>query len=116
MRLLADRCVDRRVAGALRSDGHDVLALAETSLNPPDREILASAVIELRVVLTEDVDFGTHVFRDRLGSAGVIRIAQTAWREQAASVRMILRRHADELEQGAFVTDRRDRVRVTWPT
>ncbi len=113
MRLLVDRCVGRRVVEALQSDGHDIFVLATEGLNPPDHEILALAVEFGRVVITEDLDFGTHVFRDRLPSAGVIRVEQDSPAAQLAAVRSILDQHAERLAAGDFVTFRRGRIRVT---
>jgi predicted nuclease of predicted toxin-antitoxin system len=113
MRLLADRCIARSTISGLRDDGHDVLALAETELNPPDEEILSLATTESRVLITEDADFGTHIFREGAASPGVIRIEQRSPIEQLQTTRRILLLHDGALSRGAIVTARRRRIRVT---
>ncbi len=110
MRLLADLCIARDTILGLRLDGHDVLSLAE--FNPTDQEILALAKDQSRIVLTEDADFGTHIFHDGLDSPGVVRVEQIRPAEQLAIVRAILSLHEAPLVQGALVTARRNRIRV----
>jgi predicted nuclease of predicted toxin-antitoxin system len=112
MRLLADLCIARDTILGLRFDGHDVLSLAEAKLNPTDEQILALAKDQSRIVLTEDADFGTHIFHDGLESPGVVRVEQLRPAEQLATVRAILSLHEAPLLQGALVTARRNRIRV----
>lgn len=96
----------------LRSDGHDVLSLAEAKLNPTDQDILAMAAAEGRVVLTEDADFGTHIFKGA-ASSGLIRVEQVSPPEQLDIVRRVIALHESSLALGALVTVRRTRMRVT---
>lgn len=59
MRLLVDQNLARRVAAALRDAGHDAVHVAERGLSAADdREVLAVAVEEQRVIVSEDTDFG----------------------------------------------------------
>ena len=113
MRLLADLCIARLTIEGLRSDGHDVLSLAEAKLNPPDQEILATGVAEARVVLTEDADFGTHIFQRGAAFSGLIRVEQVTPQEQLDIVRRAIALHEASLIRGAIVTVRRTRMRVT---
>ena len=46
----------------LRSEGHDVAYIPETSAGIRDDEVLARANAEDRVLLTEDKDFGDLAF------------------------------------------------------
>lgn len=96
----------------LRSDGHDVLSLAEEKLNPTDQDILAMAAADARIVLTEDADFGTHIFKGA-DSAGLIRVEQVSPPEQLDIVRRVIALHEASLARGALVTVRRTRMRVT---
>lgn len=58
MRILADACVDVRVAEWLRATGHDVRHLREEGLHHlPDGEVFDQAIAEDRVLLTFDLDF-----------------------------------------------------------
>jgi predicted nuclease of predicted toxin-antitoxin system len=113
MRLLADLCIARDTILGLRDDGHDVLSLAEAKLNPTDEDVLALAKAQSRIVLTEDADFGTHIFRGGLESSGVVRVEQLRPAEQLATVRGILLQHEAPLLRGALVTARRNKIRVT---
>ena len=113
MRLLADLCIARNTIAGLRSDGHDVRSLAEEKLNPSDLEILALGVSDARVVLSEDADFGTHIFREGAASAGVLRVEQVTPVDQVDLVRRALGLHETALTRGAVVTVRRNRIRVT---
>jgi len=112
MRLLADLCIARDTILGLRDDGHDVLSLAESRLNPADEDVLALAKDQSRILLTEDADFGTHIFHDGLDSPGVVRVEQLRPAEQLATIRTILSLHEPALAQGALVTARRNRIRV----
>jgi predicted nuclease of predicted toxin-antitoxin system len=113
MRLLADLCIARSTILALRAEGHDVSSLAEQKLNPSDRDVLALALSEGRVVLTEDADFGTLVFREGLASAGVLRVEQLTPADQLDLASRALALHETALMRGAVVTARRARIRVT---
>ncbi len=58
MRLLADENTPYPAIAALRSDGHDVISIAERSPGASDIDIFAWAIREDRIVLTFDKDFG----------------------------------------------------------
>jgi predicted nuclease of predicted toxin-antitoxin system len=62
MRFLADESCDFAVVCALRGEGNDVMTVAESALGIEDDEVIALAVREGRIVLTEDKDFGGLVY------------------------------------------------------
>lgn len=66
MRWLVDECVHAHIVRELRSDGHDVLAVAEAFPSLNDGPILAATAAENRILLTQDLDFGELVFRRHL--------------------------------------------------
>ena len=72
MRFLADESCDASVVRALRSAGHDVNAIVETSRGATDRVVLDLALAEERVLVTRDKDFGELVFAAGARSSGVI--------------------------------------------
>jgi predicted nuclease of predicted toxin-antitoxin system len=72
MRCIVDECFGPAVIRWLRSQGHDVIAIFEIARGARDRDILALAVREDRVLLTADKDFGDLVFRDGHAHSGVI--------------------------------------------
>jgi predicted nuclease of predicted toxin-antitoxin system len=72
VRFLADESCDFAAVRALRAAGHDVTTVAEQLRGATDDRVLAQAVAEGRVVLTEDTDFGELVFSRGSRSIGVI--------------------------------------------
>ena len=72
-RFLTDENVDEEVLLFLRSLGFDVFDIKEAGFfRMKDYDILAKAFTENRVVVTQDSDFGTLVFRDQLDFFGII--------------------------------------------
>ena len=73
---------------ALRSAGHEVLAVAEISPRIGDEEVLKLARDDARVLLTEDTDFGELVYAEGLPNYGEIlfRFPARARSEAAAAV------------------------------
>ncbi len=72
MRFVADESCDFAVVRALRSAGHDIVAIAEISPRVGDDEVLMLARDGGRILLTEDKDFGELIYARALKSAGVI--------------------------------------------
>ncbi|MBM3748142.1 MAG: hypothetical protein FJW34_20340, partial [Acidobacteria bacterium] len=104
MRFLADESCDFVVVRALRSAGHDVVAVSEFQQRSVDREVMELAVTEGRILLTEDKDFGALVFAAPAASPGVIliRFPASARRTLPAAVRTLVAEHGNQLEK-AFV-------------
>ena len=74
MRFVADESCDFAVVRALREAGHDLVAVAELDSGAEDAAVIAHAVGERRVLLTEDKDFGQLVFASGVPSSGVVFI------------------------------------------
>jgi len=73
VRILANENLSGETVEALRAHGHDVAWVPEEAPSASDREILARAQAEDRVVVTFDKDFGELAVRAGLAaSAGVI--------------------------------------------
>ena len=62
MRFRADECCNFAAVRALRTEGHDVLAVSEFQFRSIDKEVMELALAENRILLTEDKDFGWLVF------------------------------------------------------
>lgn len=58
MRFLADENFPGSAVGALRASGHDVIWIRASAPGSNDREVLAQASHEQRILLTFDKDFG----------------------------------------------------------
>ena len=74
MRFLADESCDFAVVHALRSRGHDVLAVAEVEQGADDERVIELARSDLRVLITEDKDFGQLTYATTQTRSGVIFI------------------------------------------
>lgn len=86
MRFLVDENRDFAVVQALRSHGHDVRALAEETARTDDRDVIALAARENRVLLTEDKDFGWLAYVSGAEHHGVLLLRYPA-RARAAMIR-----------------------------
>jgi predicted nuclease of predicted toxin-antitoxin system len=114
MQFLADESCDFAVVRALRDGGHDVLAVAEVARGAKDPEIVRLAREHGRVLLTEDKDFGWHVYVSGEGGVGVVlvRFPASARRVVGAVVLEAVRSLADRLSQ-SFIVVEPGRVRVS---
>jgi len=114
MRFLADENCDFAVVRALRSAGHDVLAVGESQQRSVDRQLMEMAYAESRILLTEDKDFGWLVFAGRLDNPGVvlIRFPAAARGKLAASVMRLVAEFGSKLT-GSFVVLRPGSVRIS---
>jgi predicted nuclease of predicted toxin-antitoxin system len=74
MRFLADEGCDSAIITALRTAGHDVIAVAQVAPSLADAEILAWGVREQCIILHHDMDFGDLIVRDGLESYGVVLV------------------------------------------
>jgi predicted nuclease of predicted toxin-antitoxin system len=73
MRFLADMGVDVRVVHWFGSQGHDATHLRDEGLQRlPNGEIFEKAIVESRVILTFDLDFGEILALAKGRKAGVI--------------------------------------------
>ena len=118
MRLLLDQNVERRLATALRAQGHDVtVGVVDYPGTLPDPDVLALARRDARILITNDSDFGDLVFRQGRPHAGVIyfRMPVATAELKLARLALLFRDYRDQLDQFIVVGERRIRVRRTRP-
>lgn len=73
MKFLVDQSAGARVLTTLRALGHDAVIVSQIMpANAEDADILARAVAEERIIVTNDKDFGEMVFRSRKQHKGVL--------------------------------------------
>jgi predicted nuclease of predicted toxin-antitoxin system len=114
MRILADENFPGAAVAALRQRGHDVLWVRTEAPGISDREVLARAQAEDRIVITFDKDFGELAFLFGLpATSGVI-----LFRLRARSPASVTRQAAAALDSqtgwaGHFSVIEEDRVRMT---
>ncbi len=113
MKFLLDVCASSRLLRALLTDlGHDVLSALDRDPRATDETLLALAIQEHRVLVTEDKDFGELVFVRRLPHPCIIRFVDMRIDEKVAAMRELLEHHADAMRAGAMVVVTRRRIRV----
>src|SRR5438046_7748204 len=103
LRFLADESCDFAAVRALRAEGFDVLSVAEASPGADDDRVIDLALLQHRILLTEDKDFGQLVFAAR-STSGVVLIRLSAHARSMVGTRVVevVRNHAEHLT-GAFV-------------
>lgn len=112
MRLLADECCDAALVTALRKEGHDTIYVAESAAGSTDRDVLALALRQRRILLTEDKDFGDLVVRMGMPAHGLIllRLKTPSANEKAAKLLSGPRKVGAE-SAGHYTIVQQDRVR-----
>jgi len=113
VKFLVDRCAGRRLAEFLAAEGHDVLEARTLGPDPGDAELLRTAASQDRILVTMDKDFGALLFRDRAAHAGILRLPDLPVKERITLVHSVLGSHGKDLEGGAAVTVRGNRIRVS---
>jgi uncharacterized protein with PIN domain len=79
VRLLVDECLSRSIVEVLRARGHDVRFIRDDAKGETDVGVLAIAVAEDRILITEDRDFGLLTIRNGESSRGVIVVAASSF-------------------------------------
>ena len=80
MRILVDECLSRTLVDTLRERGHDVMFVRDDVRGLSDRMVLALAMGDNRILISEDRDFGVLTFRNRQPSLGVIIVTVSSFR------------------------------------
>jgi predicted nuclease of predicted toxin-antitoxin system len=110
---LIDRCAGRRLADWLRDQGHDVVESRERGPDPGDRILLERAASELRILVTMDKDFGQIIFVENAPHCGLVRLPDVPATKRIELVQTLLRDHTRELAEGAILTVRGERIRIS---
>lgn len=114
MRILANENFPGPVIRELRCRGHDVTSVKETMRGAEDREVLARAQEEKRLVITFDKDFGELAYRFGLPAAsGVVLFRLSGSSPDVDNARALAALESGIEWTGSFavVTDERIRVR-----
>jgi predicted nuclease of predicted toxin-antitoxin system len=115
MKLLLDTCVWGGARRELEAAGHDVTWAGEWTEDPGDEQILGLALIEGRVLVTLDKDFGELAIVHGKPHAGILRLVKVAARQQGQACLQVLRAHGEELQAGAIITLEPGRLRIRPP-
>ncbi len=116
MKFLIDNALSSDVAGLLTAAGHDALHVRSLALHTATDEVIFQTAIEQeRVLVSADTDFGTMLTMRQQTRPSVILLRHGVPRrpdEQAALLLANLPSVLADLEAGAIVVFRRDRIRV----
>ncbi len=114
MRFLADENCDFSLVHALRTMGHDVVAVCDERPGATDDAIIELTLAESRILLTEDKDFGQLVFASVAKSSGVIfiRFPAKARRAMVRTVVEFIDTHRTMIE-GCFIVVQPGRIRIS---
>ncbi len=115
MKLVVDMNLSPDWTVTLMRAGHDVLHWSAVgAADAPDDEILRWVRAEERVVLTNDLDFGTLLATSGAASPSVVqlRTGSTLSSRIGPLVARVLRETEADLSSGALVTIEADRVRL----
>ena len=107
MKILLDENVCLRLAGALREDGHEVLAIAESAgKGLPDGEVWSLACEDSSLLITRDYHFTNAVRFNPAFCLGIVflRHGNLKASEEVALVRSFLLSHPLAEYQGRLVT------------
>jgi len=105
MNILADECIDQQIVARLRSEGYNVLYVAEFDPGIPDDVVLKQANECDAMLLTADKDFGELVFRLKHIHGGVmlLRLAGFSPEQKADIVAEVFQHHAQGLQHNFSV-------------
>jgi predicted nuclease of predicted toxin-antitoxin system len=112
--LLANENFPAEAVAALRANGHDVVWIRSDAPGSSDREVLAWAQRENRLLITFDKDFGELAFRFKLpSSSGIVlfRISTPSPAYVAHMTVAVLASRTDWVGHFAVVED--GRIRMT---
>ncbi len=113
MRLICNENISGTVIKTLRDRGHDVLGVKESLRGATDEVILARAQAELRLVVTQDKDFGELAFRHDLpAECGVLLFRLTGNDPDIDNQRMIEVIESRTDWSGQFAVAMDDRLRM----
>lgn len=100
-----DENVGSSVADWLKKQRHNVSSVYEVCRGESDTFVLDKALVEERILLTNDKDFGEMVFRHKRPHSGVIllRLANEQPLKTIAAMRGLLERYSDQLAENYIV-------------
>ena len=113
MRFLLDACASSHsLIAYLQREGHDVLSAAGLAPSLSDDSLLALALKEGRILVTQDKDFGELSFVHELPHGPIVRLVEMTVDQQVAAVAELLRDHGGDLAGPTLVVLSANRVRI----
>lgn len=105
MRFLVDECTGPAVARWLRDRGFEVFSVYDEARGSSDEAVLRKAFSESWILVTNDKDFGSKVFRERRPHRGVVflRLDDERSAVKIETLRRLLADYGDRLEDSFVV-------------
>jgi len=92
MKFLVDRCAGRSLADWLGSEGHESVYAVSLGPDPGDRALLQRAVLENRILITIDTDFGKLVYKGGEVHCGMVRLPDVRRERRIELMKIVLQR------------------------
>ena len=96
----------------LIEEGHDVLSVLDVNQRATDQEIMALAIEEGRILITEDKDFGELVFVRGLPHPCIVRFVDMPVAEKVEAMRELIESRPNAIREGSLIVVTRNRVRI----
>ncbi len=113
MKFLIDESSGRKLFSFLLSREYDVRFVSDTMPGALDRDVLAFAEKEGRILITNDKDFGELIFRLKMLSHGVIllRLKDERTRNKIYYLNYLITNYSDRLENH-FTIIKEGKIRI----
>ena len=113
LKFIIDESVDFPVVLFLRNKGYDVTSIVEDYPTLEDIKILKIAFEENRILLTNDKDFGSLIFKYKLMSTGIIlfRLADQSSDTKERYLEILINDYEDKL-LGNFIVVTKNKIRI----
>ncbi len=117
MKFLVDECVGPTVAHWLKKNDYDAMSIYDDSIGIDDYSVLKKALLESRVLITCDKDFGEMIFKNKMQHCGIVflRLIDERPSKKISVLDSLLKNYANELF-GNFVVVTESIVRIIKPS
>lgn len=112
MKFLADVNIEKAIITELTSIGYDVKAVSEINPTMKDPEIIETACLERRILLTNDKDFGELVYNQNKNLYQVIffRVKGNDITEKINLLKNFLNNYKYSGEKGLFIVIKKGKI------
>jgi predicted nuclease of predicted toxin-antitoxin system len=117
MKFLVDECVGPSVARWLQENNFDTISIYDDFPGIDDNAVLHKALLENRILITSDKDFGEMIFKKKMQHCGVIllRLLDERPKKKIEILENVLKNYSQGLF-GNFVVATEEAVRITKPS
>ena len=113
MKFLVDECVGTSVADWLKNNNIDAVSIYDELQGTDDYTVLRKALLENRILITSDKDFGEMIFKNKEQHCGVLllRLSDERPSNKIYVIRQVLQHHSHDLF-GNFVVATEKTIRI----